>query len=95
MAYIGGELEEGNEVARRGRRNELDDEEREKRREERKKGARQMKREKERTRGRKREGARGNLALSRRLLSVWPALPALRAPDGTLLKFIDNHKFRK
>lgn len=31
----------------------------------------------------------------RRLLSVWPALPALRAPDGTLLKFIDNHKFRK
>lgn len=37
----------------------------------------------------------GNLALSRRLLSVWPALPALRAPDGTLLKFIDNHKFRK
>lgn len=49
--------------------------------------------EKERKGGRE----RGNLALSppRRLLSVWPALPALRAPDGTLLKFIDNHKFRK
>lgn len=41
------------------------------------------------------ERKRENLALSRRLLSVWPALPALRAPDGTLLKFIDNHKFRK
>lgn len=53
-------------------------------------------RERERERGaRKRKKERGNLALSRRLLSVWPALPALRAPDGTLLKFIDNHKFRK
>lgn len=59
-----------------------------------------MDEEKERKRGRergarKRKKERGNLALSRRLLSVWPALPALRAPDGTLLKFIDNHKFRK
>lgn len=50
--------------------------------------------EKERKKGGERERG-GNLALSRRLLSVWPALPALRAPDGTLLKFIDNHKFRK
>lgn len=45
----------------------------------------------ERAKKRKRESG----PLSRRLLSVWPALPALRAPDGTLLKFIDNHKFRK
>lgn len=51
---------------------------------------------------RKRDGGEGEKEkegtsgpLSRRLLSVWPALPALRAPDGTLLKFIDNHKFRK
>lgn len=51
--------------------------------------------EKERKKGGERERGGGNLALSRRLLSVWPALPALRAPDGTLLKFIDNHKFRK
>jgi hypothetical protein len=57
-----------------------------------------MKEKERRGEERRGEGVRegqGNLALSRRLLSVWPALPALRAPDGTLLKFIDNHKFRK
>lgn len=65
--------------------------------EERKMGKERKRRKKEesemeeRAKKRKRESG----PLSRRLLSVWPALPALRAPDGTLLKFIDNHKFRK
>lgn len=107
MAYIGGELEEGNEVAGREDRgkNWMRKEQRwkgEKRR--RKKEARWTKRKKESERGRRereRKKKRGERKrensgpLSRRLLSVWPALPALRAPDGTLLKFIDNHKFRK
>lgn len=76
----------------------VDEKERKKeRRETEKKEGSEMDEEKERKKGRKRrrKRERGNLALSRRLLSVWPALPALRAPDGTLLKFIDNHKFRK
>lgn len=73
--------------------NKEKDREREKARE--REGESERERKIQKGRKRARERGTGNLALSRRLLSVWPALPALRAPDGTLLKFIDNHKFRK
>lgn len=81
-----------NEEARKKRRRETEKKEGSETKED---GEKETERKRERERKGGRERGTGNLALSRRLLSVWPALPALRAPDGTLLKFIDNHKFRK